>query len=274
MFTLFPKLVKFHITLCLDPCYIFLLARRNKEFQKITSDDYFWQLKLFHDYPQFKHSKPYNLEHYKRLHMGRAEFFILTKEDTKDIVFTEEEREEYELFDNTREKIKNIALSKFNCIRGDVILIKEIEDMNDFGTVIFDGENMLNMEFPLYSVCPPKEFQTLVEFPLKYWNILHLGVFPFCPKSVTIYSSLVTNQCIDPWLFIYVPFMVDNNVYYALYNPDRLYKMDSNDIDKQKIINVFNTIAYAWINREYTLPLPLTDDNTIVFGYPNADIWT
>ena len=198
--------------------------------------------------------------------------FELSKEDTKDIVFTEEEREEYELSKHTLKNIKKIAAAKFNCIRGDVILIKEIEGINDFGTVIFDGENMINMDFSLDNACPPEKFQSLVEFPIAYWNFLYLGAFYF-KRSINIDTEDIMTNYVSFWLFLYVPFIVNDTVYYAVYNPDRLYGVDIKHIDKQKIVKVFNTTTYVWINREYSLPMPLTNDNTVTFEDDEDEIW-
>ena len=219
MFSKFPKLLRFQIALCLDPCYIFLLARKNIEFQKIISNDYFWQLKLFSDYPQFKHSKPYNLEHYKRMYKGKAEIFVFTTEDTKDVEFT---KEEYSYVSDENLKVLTEMVKDSDYIRGDLFEVEAFQNIFQSTYVIFDGKELINVIYDK-NIIIPKQFKILDEFPLTYWS--ELGRFtPFYIDKSLLHIDEKRILC-QPrtdrsfgFNTLYTPLVINDHTYYAIYN--------------------------------------------------------
>ena len=123
---MFPKLILYKIALNLSPTFCMFYLKYSSVLKPILVNDYFWQLKFKQDFPQYQILDNY-FEFYKRFTMGRAMNFILTMEDVKDIIFGDYERIGVCNISNDHlEQLTNITVEKFNCIRGDLVVIKYI----------------------------------------------------------------------------------------------------------------------------------------------------
>ena len=268
MFTKFSKLVRFNILLNFTLLHLYLLARKNKCIREITENEYFWELKLFHDYTQFKHFKPWNLEHYIRLYIGAAEMFHLTHDDTKDVKFTREEYSDFCLSEKNLSIITDMACEKYNCIRGDLLEIDALGGHFNTFLVIFDGKSFINV-VDSYSNIVPKEFRILDEFPLMYWN-------GFCSNYVYIDKNLLQFDSSNVQSFqhtnnsykdvdiaiMYCPVVVNSCTYYAICN-----SMRAGMEHKASFVELIKKVEYVMIGLEGfnpPLPEPFTVENSFI----------
>ena len=160
-----PKLILNEIALHICPIIIMWLWKNNKTFGDIFSTDYFWQLKLGKDYPQFplKIDDRY-FESYKRLYVGKAEKFSFYSSDTNGL-------------ENNLIEFTKYVKDELNCVRGDIIDIENnhIYDCS-FGysrTFIFDGENIRHRYLG-----PRYDIGVMNEFPITYWGVDYAIYFP------------------------------------------------------------------------------------------------
>ena len=152
------------------------MSKQSMTIKDILDTEYFWKEKLFHDYPQYNHNNFLNYsERYKRLYQGKTNEYTLKFYDTIDIVFDLNETETEYVTDKNLLLLTKIAVEKFNCIRGDIIVIAELEGNDNIAKVIFDGQKLVNMDFCYDDGIPPNEFKIFTEFPMRYWQVLYPG---------------------------------------------------------------------------------------------------
>lgn len=138
MIQIFPKTVIYNVLMHMDPLLLFTLAKNSKIIYDILEKSYFWEIKLYHDYPEYIHENFKNLyKRYKRLYVGKAKRYYLLRPD-----------------DNSQSIAK--TLFNFNCIRGDIIYLLSTHRGQAF---VYDG-SILTDDFSL--------FENRNEFPIRY----------------------------------------------------------------------------------------------------------
>ena len=266
-----PKPILIEIALNLTPMEIMWLWSQSKTFKHIFENEYFWKLKMKSDYPQYPLKiTRYYFESYKRLYVSKASKFVLLKDDTKNIKLSKDEFEvEGILEDNTLEELSKLVKERFKCVRGDLVLIEELEDLRDDGTLIYDGENLVNMDYDVYPF-PPSSFKVINEFPIRYWDVLYKGDMVYFDLDCHVKEEDIKIIKIeDEDRYMYVSKIVNNSTYYILFDPDRFYgksELECNKIMSNMIKLMNNINIRGYINRANELPLPLTDINTIIIG--------
>lgn len=238
---MFPKLILNEIALHFDIITIMWLSENSKTFEHIFSSEYFWKLKLGKDYPQFPLKIDCNyFESYKRLYVGKAELFDLYKEDMKDIGV-----------DNLLE-LTIFVKKKFNCVRGDLINF-------DYDQFIFDGKEVKKMyrHRDYRDYIPPRDLCIMNEFPIGYWNQCCTSAY-FNPPSDIKEDQLKIIQ-MDDIVYKYLPVFINNIQYYILF--------DSYSGSADVLFKHIQEDPSGWNNNLdnfFTLPLPLTNDNTVI----------
>ena len=262
-----PKPIKQKILLYVGALNLVGYSKNSKIIKDIINNDYFWKLKLEIDYPQFDHLKydgHYKLR-YERLYEGKTKQFILTKKDTVKIKFSQTETKTYEPSTDNLNKLTKILEKKYKgkYIRGDIILIEKIEGEHDLGNVIFDGTALINLDYTYDNPMPPEEFKVLCEYPILYFNdIFHLGRFYFCKPKIDYDKIQITY---DEFPLMYLPIIVNDTPYYLVLEPGDYDNRDIENYDED-FVETLQEKNIGICNREYKLPLPLTDDNTLLIS--------
>lgn len=165
MFSSLPTLVKYQVCLHMNIEHLLFLARW-KIYKNIVKSKYFWKLRLLKDFPQYTRQEEY-FENYKRLYQGHCMKFRVCSDKLDDIIFTRVEQEHELISPKNLDRLTEISLKKFTCLRGDLIIVHDAPAWGYFTCLIFDGKKLLNTNCTVV----PKEFQCFVEFPLGYWDI-------------------------------------------------------------------------------------------------------
>lgn len=198
------------------------------------------------------------------------------------------------------EENKDIALKYLrsigaDLIKGDLVIFDAIEGYRNEGVTIFDGENIVELDFELdeYGALPNNFRVIEANVPVTYWShsdelrgIQHNNIVWFNPSLVKeqVISNVQYGMVSDGRYGIYTTFMYNNIPYRIFYdygnhvsaewlNTDTFEINDNNVISR--IINKFIEI----LNSENELPFESEDigagyseENSIYFNHDNNDL--
>lgn len=173
----------------------------NKQINEISNDDYFWRLRLEHDYP--KASIPSTIgepDHptYQQLYMfwyhrptGASRLIEIPVDvfNPEDFGFNPsganglEEQEEIARLLNSNPRVQEF-LRQQKISRGDVIHLAAVGEYRNNGKWIYDGNDVIPLDYSLDDYgAVPASFQVIDEFPIHYWEktiahncIVHLNM--------------------------------------------------------------------------------------------------
>jgi hypothetical protein len=182
----------------------------NKQFDTIAKDDYFWRLRLEHDYPTAPipptigeagtpgepDKMTYRDLYFYWYHRPTGESRLLEipvdvfdpREfgfDPQGILTVENENEMPRLMNSTLKFHQFLETHKIR--RGDVVHLEAVPAYRNDGKYIYDGREVVPLDFSLDEYgAVPAAFQVINEFPIRYWQntiehncIIHFDLKPY-----------------------------------------------------------------------------------------------
>jgi hypothetical protein len=210
----------------------------NKQFDTIATDDYFWRLRLEHDYPTAPipptigeagaPNEPDKLT-YRDLYFywyhrptGESQLIEIPSEvldprefgfDPDETLSVENEHELARIMNSTLKFRQFLETHKIR--RGDVVHLEAVPAYRNNGKYIYDGREVVPLDFSLdeYGALPAS-FQVIDEFPIHYWQntidhncIIHFDLKPYLTdilkqlrcRDINEFGSVVCQSQFTHW---------------------------------------------------------------------------
>ena len=179
-----PSELLVNIMILLPIKSVFRFCQCKKELYETVQDEYFWKLKLEHEYPNYPIPSFNGNKTYRDLYRYRygqkvgscklyeisenifnpEEFGINPREIT-----VSQHKQIPELLSKSfkvQEFIKQLGIR-----RGDVIHLSTFYDYRNEGKLIYTGSHFVDLDYSREEYgCVPIEFQVIEEFPIHYWT--------------------------------------------------------------------------------------------------------